>query len=595
MLGLSGALKLLAPPRALEAMPFSAAVRLGAWLLLSARLAALADSDTFDQWQIDADPRALHVPLNGTAFPLNLTRSGHPMSVRREAGDDSALRRAIARAIEDPTYVLTILVLGGSEPQGGDCGDPMEGAVEAGVFAWWTRHGATGVATCPWPARITRYLARLLPKLNFRVISGAQGGCGSGCALSKVNAELGTRLINEPAGAKWSTLARPLGHDVDLAILDFNANDSQDYGGSDVEQRNCTAAPFEALVHFLLASGRFAKVPTVALLDAPIPSSSRGCSYDEMRALHRKISQLYDLPLVDPLITGGRDHGSDIIPGLDPQVVASLRRALGTRGFGHAKAPYHEWIAAVLAFGLIAPAAPALALGVHQAPPPRPRPLPAHLVLSSCDSSSSSERSVALCHLADGTNALFDYTRDDCCAGAGRWRDRAVAADAYAECGQNVRQDGPISRKQMCGWGHMDLYPAGSLNPLAAKWTTWKWGYDAPGKYGFITCNSRAADAATLRADIICERGDLLVGYLESYDQRMGAVRGLGGEGDISRRRGALQPSPPRARPLQKGERDNHKKRRASPCSDGADRRVHAHQARVGVPDEDAGHRRWKF
>ena len=66
-------------------------------------------------------------------FPLDLIRN-HPGSrqgVRSEVGDDSRLREAIAKAMnETVSRTLTILVLGGSEPQGADCSVDMKGAVK---------------------------------------------------------------------------------------------------------------------------------------------------------------------------------------------------------------------------------------------------------------------------------------------------------------------------------------------------------------------------------------------------------------------------------------------------------------------------------
>ena len=190
-------------------------------------------------------------------FPLDLIRN-HPGSrqgVRSEVGDDSRLREAIAKAMnETVSRTLTILVLGGSEPQGADCSVDMKGAVEAGVYAWWTAP-KTGRIQCGWPARLTRYLARLLPRLNFVVINGAQGGCSSSCALTKVNAELGKRVLNEPTNAKWTKLVQPIGENVDLVLLDFNANDAQ--------KPNCSAATFEALVHYAVVAVSNA-VPTPA-------------------------------------------------------------------------------------------------------------------------------------------------------------------------------------------------------------------------------------------------------------------------------------------------------------------------------------------
>ena len=44
-----------------------------------------------------------------------------------------------------------------------------------------------------------------------------------------------------------------------------------------------------------------------------------------------------------------------------------------------------------------------------------------------------------------------------------------------------------------------------------------------PGKFGWLACDGGAD--AQLAMSVACERGELLVGYLESYHEAMGAVR----------------------------------------------------------------------
>ena len=143
--------------------------------------------------------RPFYAPLSSDyEFPLNLTTPGYEGGVRPDAGDDSVLRAAIARALADPTYNLTILVIGGSEPQGSECKDDyVEGVVEAGVYVWWNNFPIYGRTDCPWPARLAQYLLRLLPHRNFVIVNGAMGGCGSGCFLGSQR-EIYERTQNEP-------------------------------------------------------------------------------------------------------------------------------------------------------------------------------------------------------------------------------------------------------------------------------------------------------------------------------------------------------------------------------------------------------------
>jgi hypothetical protein len=58
----------------------------------------------------------------------------------------------------------------------------------------------------------------------------------------------------------------------------------------------------------------------------------------------------------------------------------------------------------------------------------------------------------------------------------------------------------------------------------------WVYGEDVPGKAGWVTCDSTPNDPVQfgrnrLEAEVTCEQGDLVIGYLESYDPRMGVVR----------------------------------------------------------------------
>ena len=54
----------------------------------------------------------------------------------------------------------------------------------------------------------------------------------------------------------------------------------------------------------------------------------------------------------------------------------------------------------------------------------------------------------------------------------------------------------------------------------AAETERWRYGEDVPGKPGWVSCNG----GHEIAFDVVCERGDLVVGFLESYDPRMGAA-----------------------------------------------------------------------
>ena len=71
---------------------------------------------------------------------------------------------------------------------------------------------------------------------------------------------------------------------------------------------------------------------------------------------------------------------------------------------------------------------------------------------------------------------------------------------------------------------------------LMVRGAGWMWGSDAPRKFGWISCAadgwakevgpaaSAAESARVLSMEVNCRKGDLLVGYLKSYDRAMGTV-----------------------------------------------------------------------
>jgi hypothetical protein len=74
-------------------------------------------------------------------------------------------------------------------------------------------------------------------------------------------------------------------------------------------------------------------------------------------------------------------------------------------------------------------------------------------------------------------------------------------------------------------------------NPPGAG--SWEWGEDVPGKAGWLTCDAVQNDTepTSLSFPVECSSGDLFVGYLKSYDPRMGLAR-------VSVRGAAVAPGP---------------------------------------------------
>ena len=236
----------------------------------------------------------------------------------------------------------------------------------------------------------------------------------------------------------------------------------------------------------------------MAIVDEALPANARtpeGLSVADLRARHRDLARATDSPLLDPVYgNGGSFRNATLQAEADhyalhvaPRLRAALDAALTKwAGFGHFSAAVHEWTAAAVFYGLVEAAAGPAVDAVR-----RPE-LPAN----DCEGS--------LCRLAGG--AATSFTFDD------------------VECG------GPHPPER-CG------------RPVSDGWV---FGEDVAGKPGWIHCDSPKVDASRHPAAwykerqrhrsqvrpgeiafrLTCDRGDLVVGYLESFDERMGTVLG---------------------------------------------------------------------
>ena len=106
----------------------------------------------------------------------------------RWRGSDTRLRTALAAAAKNPNRTFVALVLGGSEAAGAQCESEVPGVRRLGLFAYWKQPGRQGGRKsrpdCAWPARLARYLATVLPNLNFLVVDGAFPGSDTQFSLT---------------------------------------------------------------------------------------------------------------------------------------------------------------------------------------------------------------------------------------------------------------------------------------------------------------------------------------------------------------------------------------------------------------------------
>ena len=346
------------------------------------------------------------------------------------------------------------------------------------------------MSNCSWPGRLARYVAEVagVPAL---VVNAARGGASSAAFLANGDAVLrrkykfrrGDFMTARGNGSQWAARkVGPLVDDADLVLLAFLANDfalgcASDGGGGGGGGDCFGEASERGLVDFIRRARQ--PGPTIALVDSALQRDAAhggNATVAVFKDRHRALARSLNVPLVDAVYgTGGRFvDGRDEALGdafafhLAPRLRKILDAALlRWKGFGHFPAAYHEWVAAAVYYALVAPALPE---GDEDG--------------GDDDRGDDDDRggpqrpcrgegeALALCHLAAGARTTLDF---DVARGAPR------------------RSDG------------------------------WTYGEDVAGKAGWITCNAYEGDS-TLAFDVDCDHGDLVVGYLESYDPRMAVV-----------------------------------------------------------------------
>ncbi|KAJ1454715.1 hypothetical protein M885DRAFT_565955 [Pelagophyceae sp. CCMP2097] len=408
-------------------------------------------------------------PIHGALAP---TATGDPpnfntsivASARVNWGDDSRLRNALAAAsIPGSNETLVVLVLGGSEAQGTECIVKTPGVEEAGVYAHWHNPAKSrgSRSSCSWSGRLSRYLAALLPQLNYLVVNCAQGGTNSEYSLTTFSNQLFKHAPPVYPPGRWTGALGPL---ADVVLLEHSVNDfdSDGFAGG-------------ALENILAAISRWPNAPTAAIVDVAL-SNKKDAAYtakvEAFRRLHRDIAARRNAPLVDARAKAGMD--------------AALRKYLekeafkGSKGNGHFQATEHEWTAAAVFYSLFEPAAraPARAARAHARAPPA-------TACGNRTEAGGTNVSLALCRVATRgvvTEYLFD---DQACFGATPTCFGPVVADP--------------------GWAY------GEDVPGKAGWVT----CDAP----------RDGGPHLLSMRVECDSGDLILQYLESYDPRMARVK----------------------------------------------------------------------
>ncbi|KAH8055756.1 hypothetical protein JL722_8105 [Aureococcus anophagefferens] len=208
---------------------------------------------------------------------------------------------------------------------------------------------------------------------------------------------------------------------------------------------------------------------------------------ERRRALARAVAA----PLVESMFWNGgtfRDEAEQrkAAAFLNAYLAPALRVALDSmmgpaswKGFGHYGAAYHEWVAATVFYALVAPAA-AREHGAAEAEA-APAAAPAAAAPRACGGGGDA---LALCRLGNegaASSLVFD---------AGPNRGALVGSPD--------------------GWLH---------------------GEDVPGKSGWVTCDG--GGSVSFRVE--CAAGDVVVGFLQSHDRRMGVANVTVAQGAAAR------------------------------------------------------------
>ena len=288
-----------------------------------------------------------------------------------------------------------------------------------------------------------------------------------------------------PAPVSKLGAATPIIDALDLVLIDHTANDIQQPPDYNVAALRALLARYEQL-----------NVAT-AVVEAALPKT---CYYNGIQcgktggrpaglwATHIAAANESNTTVVD---------ATDFAGASPPEYAVGLKQAFVGRAFGHFAEDMHEWTAATVFYGLVAPAvragAPDAAAAVAARPVPR-----------ACDPSLGAH-ALALCHLARQPAATqYDFAQTACTDVSGAaWFEFPSLVDE--SCSKRV-----LPRRSGC--------PGRAV--AAGRWA---WGEDVPGKAGWVTCDGDVN--STLSADLDCDQGDLLVVYLQSYDRRMGRTQ----------------------------------------------------------------------
>ena len=408
----------------------------------------------------------LLAPLNGS-FPRAFAKVGHRFGARPFRGNDRWLRVALREAKQNRSRVLKVVVLGGSPAAGEGCREPLDG--DDDDFAWLYDPRTRGsFATCAWPARLARYLSRVA-NVTALVFNMAHGGSSSetflanGEALFREKRKRSAVRTARGAASRWARRKLPpVVDDADLVLLAFLANDFA-LGCGDT---NCFGERSQkGLVDFFRRAR--SPGPTVALVDAALQRDAvrDNLTAADYKARHRAFAKAVGAPLVDAVYaTGGRypDAREDALADAFALHLAPAARSILDDALRR-WAGFGHYAAAYHEWmaACVFYALIAPALDDDDGPGGDDDGAPA----AACDEAGEA---LALCHLAEGAATALDFDVDRGAAETARWR----------------------------------------------------YGEDVPGKPGWVSCNG----AHEIAFDVVCERGDLVVGFLESYDPRMGAA-----------------------------------------------------------------------
>jgi len=379
---------------------------------------------------------------------------------------------------------------------------------------------------CSWSARLARYMGESLfaEHRNFVVFNGAVSAADTSYHLMTAHSNFEERLTSYPPKGTWARFNQTLDEDVDLILLDNTANDFQSKSAEDnIGKLEALLRYFLSLHHRKVGSG-----PTVALVQVPATNRYNQAQgkpgwngVPHFHAQQRALADIYGIPVVDTVmdniekLDAVESRGSDVWLSGAADAEQTARERLkfveslsmqpllkniltnpgaGTKGFGHYNGAYHEWVAATVFYALLSPS-DRIAKAEEAAPP---LPIPRDPLHYSCGTTTDHGRGAALCHIASGSATLFNFMDQQC---------------------------DPLSPSTASGFMcKPSEAPAALIDPAG-----WKWGADVLGKNGYVSCDNPATEpGATLGKALAvtakCEQGDLIVGYLKSYDRRMGCA-----------------------------------------------------------------------